>query len=358
MWSIYKTDKQMLTNRRCNIKSNGQNFDISKCFKLKDIESFGQLGEGSFGTVYSATATIKSKKVDLAVKITKDVYDTLQDKVYILDKNDKEIKIGILNSKYEIGPTIYDAFFIDLKSDVKTHVNGTIIQVVVMERMQYDCETALLTLDLTDNQARSIVHQMCDLASKQIKNYIFCVDVKPGNYMVNVTDPVPIVKMIDFGEFCSLSHTEYSRHNTKMKKFDPFTFLMMTLLQIFMHVVAVTVLGNKPEYYRFFFELSYFKKFFVDDKDKNKEFIINSLENGRQNTNKKDKQLWHYAKEFYLNSIRKLMEEIAIEEFKAKKKTTKRIKINESALEEELQEVIEVMTVKDVYDYIYTFLDP
>lgn len=92
------------------------------------------------------------------------------------------------------------------------------IQCIVMKAYDNDCKTILEVPipDITAKVKTEIVRQMIDLIKKQIDNGLYCSDIKPTNYVMNIDlrDNVE-VKMIDFGtDFCTEKNIYVGYKNT------------------------------------------------------------------------------------------------------------------------------------------------
>lgn len=227
-----------------------RNFECNKAFfkecfnKLSNVKVLYEVGRGSFGIVYKCTAELntkydimytgpvrrnstvfpKPKLVDVALKV-----------IYLEDKADmfKEIEFSYYMGEIGIGPVIYDAFY---HKDVKNRY----IQYIGMEYFEYSGQSAL-DLGLTKNQGDRIVSEMIRLLHKQIFEYnLFCVDVKPGNYVVNLNDNKEQdgvkVRMIDYGfDFCKFDSV-LETEKTMSFETKVIVFYLIELLQLYFFI--------------------------------------------------------------------------------------------------------------------------
>ena len=75
-----------------------------------------------------------------------------------------------------------------------------------MEPFNYNAKEALLNVNLTTNQQTFIISRMISLLKKQIYKYnLFLYDVKPENFLVNITsgNRIERICMIDFDPYYS-----------------------------------------------------------------------------------------------------------------------------------------------------------
>ncbi len=169
--------------------------------KYKDVEfdeSVYTVKNTITGGTYVFRITTTNKPYNLIVKVARKSYNTLIQKNKYLEKMKEEVQYGIKMDQLKIGPKIYDYFHVDTKYRNIKYIN----QYIVMESMTKDADKALDS-KLAPIEKIKIVNKMISLISDQINNDIFCVDVKPHNYTVNIKNgKVDNVKMIDFGKYC------------------------------------------------------------------------------------------------------------------------------------------------------------
>ncbi len=183
----------LITNRKCVFKNKIENPDdlFKQCTKFKDMRLIEHIGEGSFGSVYRGETTYNSKKINVAVKLIRNCSDE-----NLIDLNleiNYSYNMGILG----IGPLIYDAFYYKNQGEDKYE------QIIVMEYYPYDGRVALQSVSIQNK--KKIIKKMIDLVKQTIFEVkIYCVDLKPENFIVN--DNLD-VKMIDFGtDWCVPDH--------------------------------------------------------------------------------------------------------------------------------------------------------
>jgi serine/threonine protein kinase len=166
-----------------------------KCTESMGFTNWSQkimIGRGSFGKVYRYSVDYFGESIKVAVKEI--VFNQVDNE---LSKNTKEIELGYSMGDLGIGPEIYGTFF-EINN---SQLTGT--QYVIMEPMDTNGHDYLASPVYSKVQKKFVVGRMIDILNKQIFHHgIFCFDVKPGNYLVNIS-PLE-VKMIDFGD-CSLA---------------------------------------------------------------------------------------------------------------------------------------------------------
>ncbi len=183
----------LTTNRRCT-KINSfekKHAVLHSCSIFPDIKLIKVLGEGSFGIVYLGEATYEggSKKHQVAVKFIKE--DLSDDDFEDLNL---EISFSYNMGVLGLGPKIYDAFYI-------IDDNDKYKQVIIMDYYKHDGTDAFKVAN--KKQATEIIVQMIKLLKYMIfTNKMYCVDIKPANFIVN--EKLDDVKLIDFGsDWCT-----------------------------------------------------------------------------------------------------------------------------------------------------------
>jgi len=190
---------------------------IKKCKNIKQLDPKKApivLGEGTYGLVVSDDLKFRGKvpgisgpTINVAIKIqtvTATPTGTAQEN---LDALKKEIYYAELLGKLNLGPKIYKKFFYLLK-DNDGVIRHEYRVVFIMERFHIDAHNMIFSgyrLKRPIHQVSGAFKQMLDIIEKVSYNNIFCRDVKPSNFVVNINNNTGkvIVRMIDFGgDFC------------------------------------------------------------------------------------------------------------------------------------------------------------
>lgn len=205
-----------------------------KIGKLNDIKVIDFVGNGSYGDVYHAMG----KFVDADTKRKTTLH--LAIKMFVHSDNAKRNKKKRLEIEYTykmgelgLGPKLYDAF--------NYQFNGKYYQVFVMEYYSYDGTAALAESKKHPRKQETIVKKMVGLLEKMIEHDIYCVDIKPSNYVVSRN--LKEVRMIDFGP-------------GKCHKFEQFgltkeEILQLLLFQLFIIIHSRRVM-DESKLYRIF----------------------------------------------------------------------------------------------------------
>ena len=188
----------------CSVSKNKYNLNevyknlgivLDQCSSWKTLENEKPrfIGSGSYGVVYSMVLNHKGRKKDVAVKtIYMDNSDSL-----LKEETEREIRYAKLMAKAHIGPKIYDEFIYQLN-------NESNIIIIIMERFERSGSSALNTGKITKTQKKIIIKKMINLMKHMISKKMYCFDIKPGNFVVNIKKNKITVRMIDFGgQFCS-----------------------------------------------------------------------------------------------------------------------------------------------------------
>ena len=161
---------------------------LDECANVKvKIDSI--LFESKNGIIYRGV-DLKNINVEYAIKV---------ENIYDINDQNLEAKLNTMLGEKNIGPHIYDTFYINVDDDI--------VQIVIMELMDEDCAHFLSSSEYSSDAKKYVVKEMIKLVRKQIFEVgVFCADIKPANFMVNgdideVSGALNIekVRMIDFG---------------------------------------------------------------------------------------------------------------------------------------------------------------
>lgn len=238
-----KTSKRRskdVKNRKCKFNSaDKEKENIKKCtiLSVNNINNV-KLKKGRMGLIYLVDVKTKGDKNKFVIlkKISGKVKTKKEANNFIADTK-KEIDYGIKMAEYEMGPRIYDAFFIINNENIIT-------QYILMEK--YDMSVGDWIADkkttFNDFDCDFIVNSMLNILYKQIFQLgMYCSDIKVDNYVMNV---MPLeIKMIDFGkEWCDKTFPdEYSLRGIKKykKSKKQKIFYSLCVLQLFMNIVHI-----------------------------------------------------------------------------------------------------------------------
>lgn len=190
---------------------------IKRCSSVRNLYIEDKIGEGSYGLIYSAHGGVKDhngtyKVQNMVIKIDKIV--TSYNK---FNKMTLTTEYSYMMGMQNIGPVIYDAFYIPVQN-YNAEYNGY-RQIVIMQQFSHNGAEAICEYP---QYASYILHSMIYLLRQTIfYNKIYCIDIKPINFVVDFTDMYtnyigedgedeffidenetrdPLVRMIDFGE--------------------------------------------------------------------------------------------------------------------------------------------------------------
>jgi hypothetical protein len=304
-------------NRNCLDK------DIYECMS-SGIEVIGDLsiiGAGSFGILLRANTKLGDP---IAIKMI--IKFTITDSGNEFNEMERELAFSYYMGDVGIGPEVLDSFYynfdlVDItrypelykilkyvknninhkRLDVATDVNyPTEIQFIVMKSYEYDCKQLFLMKDADLNS--QIITQMIELMKKQVKLGIYCNDVKPGNFVGNISKIEDVtVKMIDFGaDFCTEKqiYTRYKNNeiNADLGVSYVDVLLISNIIQIYAMFNFIMNYDVEKENIKTFFNYPIFNIFFSSDW---KAFLRNYLRHARMNDLDKvrdpSNQLVHYC---------------------------------------------------------------
>jgi hypothetical protein len=193
--------------------------------------------------------TTEKKPYKLVVKISRIPYTTESQKLRYKKRLYAEMKYSIEMSDENIGPKIYDYFYLDYSYNGIKYIN----QFIIMESMTIDATKALEDPKISNSDKIKIIDTMIKLLKKQIKYGLYCSDIKPDNYTVNIEDNVvKSIKMIDFGEnFCKKKIGTTLQNNERALIFQ---------LLLFVYV-------DTHDAFKIYTETNTFKKFTKDCRD-------------------------------------------------------------------------------------------
>lgn len=170
---------------RCNTKSINDNEVLKECLQ-QEIKINKFINKGSFGTIYEADY----HNMKIAVKIIDDKLKNLNDVLY-------EVEYSYNMSSQMLGPRIYDAFYVASDKRIRAYI--------LMELFDYSVHS-IYSKNLPKMKYYEIHTKLLDIIYSQIfDHHMYCVDIKPANFVVKKVKDDYIVRMIDFGgDWCYL----------------------------------------------------------------------------------------------------------------------------------------------------------
>jgi len=246
------TSDKLYRNRECYlptypdlslIKDRDQSNILNKCCKnLSNFTLDKIIGSGSYGTVWTGHCLRKKtekKRKRSRSKLTEELEEYEQIDIVIkieisskaeFEETFLEIEFNYYMSDVDLGPKIYDAFYI---RDPKRSLY--IAQFIIMESFDYNCKDALINNNYNITEKKEIISQMINLLKSSIFNHnMYCSDIKPGNYVVN---GLINVKMIDFGSnFCFLNADVLFSDLDTTTNIKKIVFYLIILLQLYLFI--------------------------------------------------------------------------------------------------------------------------
>lgn len=256
---------------------------------LKSPEYSGKLYDVTETFVFKIKASIRGRLKDLVVKISKFAYDSEYEYDHYKHLLKEEAEHCINMSDIKIGPKVYEVFYVN---NTYGHSKGNIHQYIVMDSMSTNAKKALNS-NLSISDKIYIIDKMFDLLHRQIESRMYCYDIKPGNYTVNVkNNKVTDVKMIDFGYFCKTKLNELKYDNI-----TPNDLLISMYIQL-----MIFIFDNHSNVYKQYKLTKGYKKIMTK--------IYDNIDSVLLFTNQKGKikqQLMHYFnKEIYQDFLKEI----------------------------------------------------
>jgi hypothetical protein len=174
---------------KCSTNKSTDQAISNSCFKkVENTVLTIKVGEGSFGAVYKASGIYKNQKIQYALKVMKGTQ--LSFSKYV-----KEVEYYHFMDHHNLGPKIYDSFFV-VQKGIEYHY-------IAMELFDSDVSD-LLASGKSVAIKKSAVIQMISLLKRQLKLKLDCQDIKPGNFLYDTKTNT--VKITDFGgDFCKMT---------------------------------------------------------------------------------------------------------------------------------------------------------
>ena len=95
--------------------------------------------------------------------------------------NIEELELSYYMADANIGPKIYETFFIDITN------KHQIVQVSIMEPFSMDCRSAFNDKSIDISLKKQILLKIIHLIKKQIFKYgMYCTNIKQGNCVCNL----------------------------------------------------------------------------------------------------------------------------------------------------------------------------
>ena len=208
---------------------------LARCSPWRLVsKTAGYLGAGSFGSVYDVVLKKKTgSAIKMALKLILIGDIKVKENIQLRDETVKEIYYGRLMSKANIGPRVYDEFLYTENDCACSNLPARLFGVILMEKFQGSGSAFIWSnpMEWTRRKkqpwgsaptlkARGIViRKMMNLTRRMIYKDLYCWDIKPGNFVVNITKSRNIkVRMIDFGgQFCIFGVKERDTMFKRMK---------------------------------------------------------------------------------------------------------------------------------------------
>lgn len=243
--------------------------------KLGKLIDASILGSGTYGVIFSSKTEFIDSKDNKSSKDSKDGKDSKKGpdiaikfvfrlhpynhESMLIDDMKHELSYSKIMGDVGLGPKIFDNFYYIFRGDKIKDIPGlsdlfnriksykkiedlmsmtpsTVLemQCIIMEEYKYDCENLLHVNYVSTPVKAAIIRQMCHIIEKQIDHGIYCNDIKPSNFVANLTDDNADVKMIDFGsEFCTKKNIYGSLKNDDVfYKDGDFNITAKNLLQL------------------------------------------------------------------------------------------------------------------------------
>jgi hypothetical protein len=274
-----QNNKRTETKYRCMTMSNiTQHKNILINCTGEDIELIKMIGKGKSGKIY--LANYKNKQI--AIKII--TYENCEPSYHneYINLLISEIENSYTMEELELGPIVYDAFYIDKETQIDNFFGSfdtyNINCYILMEL--FTKSVTELYSDKLDIQDYQQIHKnMLSIINKQVYYKYYCLDVKPENFVVKKTNDKTnnkyTVKMIDY-DWC-ISYTKFDMSIYKNEEILYTILLMQLCLTIYhritkFHPLSIKVL--KP-----FFEDKLFIKYTTNEynKDLLKNALINAM---------------------------------------------------------------------------------
>lgn len=157
---------------------------INLCLHSSAVTVQDEIGKGNYGIVYKGVYNTHKVAIKHIHKIKND--------------NTEEYDFTRKMSDAGVGPKLYHGFYF--------RVNGKLNQVLITELFDIGCFDIVVADEYSLELKVNIVHQMIYLIKQMLKNGLVCLDIKLDNFVYRKEGN--IVKMIDFGEFCSVCPSE------------------------------------------------------------------------------------------------------------------------------------------------------
>lgn len=179
---------------------------------------------GTRASVFTVSHKITGKKYAIKCQIVRKIDNEA--------KLQQEIEHAYIYGNLGIGPLVHDYFYykgnpdnfpneitsmLNKMREPREHENllPQHVQFIIMDKYDTDCADFLLYRKLGSLYTKiKVINKMCKLIEKMINYGIYCCDIKPSNFVINILGNLndPDVKMVNFG----CSHHSYSLDNEYM----------------------------------------------------------------------------------------------------------------------------------------------
>jgi len=206
---------------------------LNYCSRLGKYEEPKFITEGTEGRIYKSrikgikyrtrtrtkflSSLDRNDVLDVVIKVEK-----LESK--FMRRLKQEIKLGVYLGKYNIGPKIYDYFYVTK--------NDRIYQYIIMESFDGSLNKLISNKNVSIDTKSDAILKMIDLLYiMMIGKKIFCIDTKLNNCVYKYDEKGElVVRLIDFGN--DMCFPEPFRNNPfKNKKYNEYMFFYLALIQ-------------------------------------------------------------------------------------------------------------------------------
>lgn len=158
---------------------------------------------------YGFVTTLLEDSVESTTKVMKNIFALFDEDDF--PKICEEFQIARSLADASIGPTVYHSVLFTNGPDKFARFGGLLI----MQKLDMTLKEYLISCVAPSVSWKKRLFELIRMMSKQ---NIFCVDMKPQNVMLNVSNcECTAMKLIDFGDFCNDEDLRGLLHDLKLK---------------------------------------------------------------------------------------------------------------------------------------------
>lgn len=263
---------------------------IQQCTNDNNIVLSEKLGSGTYGYIYKAEEGNKEYAIK---KIITKLYPSEEE--YQFQEIEAEVEYGTYMSDLGIGPKVYRSFYITYEKEGENYI----ITYIKMGKYDYSL-ISFLNSSFRKRIKENAVKKCIDLIRRQVyRSNLYCIDIKPGNFVVNISKKTLDVKMIDFGsDYCKKEIDDLRSITCILLNYEQYIYDKKDILYLYNLLQFYTLLVPSGISNIILYD-KLFNDYFIKNAEKNRYIITQVYKEGMKQHGDQCHFVWHYSNEMY-----------------------------------------------------------